>query len=310
VTATLALAVALAAAAAACGAGDAVRAPDGGLDRDVRACAGCHPVEAARWRASRHAAAFVDGAFHAELEPRRDAWCIGCHAPLVADPVGVRDDDARARDGVGCAACHTRHDEVVTSARCAACHQFNFAELGSGGRVVRVTDHPMQDTVAQARGADCLDCHDPHAIAGSHDAATRDGAVAVTTCVADGALRVAVRNVGAAHNVPTGGVDRHVVLRVWRSSAPERVVETVFGRVFAPADDAGKVVTADTTIAPGATRRMATALAALGGDAAEPVNVALVYVFAADEHAAIAGTQIAAPMFALRTATFAACPAE
>ena len=280
------------------------------LSRDPASCAGCHPSQTASWRASRHAAAFVDGAFHAELEPRREAWCIGCHAPLADDPATVRDDDPRARDGVGCAACHAQHgDAPVTSARCAACHQFDFPVFDARGRVVRMTDHPMQETVAQAAGADCLGCHDPHRIAGSHDPDTRDRALAVTACVADGALRVSLTNVGAAHHVPTGGIDRHLVLRIWRSSAPDKLVAGVLGRAFEAAPDGAKRVVSDTTLAAGETRVVSARLDALGGDATEPVNVELVYVFAADERVAIPDTEIAATMdrLRLRAASFEAC---
>jgi hypothetical protein len=278
--------------------------------RDVASCAGCHPDEQASWSASRHAASFVDGAFHAELEPRREAWCIACHAPLARDPATARDDDPLARAGVGCVACHERDGERATTAACARCHQFNFPVFDDRGRLLRVTDHPMQDTVAQAAGADCTSCHDPHRIAGSHDAATRDGALAVTTCATGPALRVDLANVGAAHNVPTGGVDRHVAVRIWRSSAPERVVERVLARSFAAAPDGGKVVVSDTTIPAGATRTLSVPFAALGGGAVEPVNVELVYVFAADEHAPLHDTEVAASMFRARGATFASCEAR
>ena len=266
--------------------------------RDTASCAACHPGEHASWLASRHALSFVDGAFHAELEPRREAWCIACHAPLAGDPTTTRDDDPLARVGVACAACHERDGERVTTARCASCHQFNF--LG--------TDHPMQETVAQAAGADCTSCHDPHRVAGSHDATTRDGALAVTTCANDGALRVELANVGAAHNIPTGGIDRHIVLRAWRSSAPEHVVAHVLGRSFAAAPDGGKLAVSDTTIPAGATRSFAIPLAALGGErAGEPVNVELVDSFAADERALLRDTEVAATMFHARAASFADC---
>jgi hypothetical protein len=204
----------------------------------------------------------------------------------------------------------TRIDAAFGSpAWCGSCHQFNFPVFDERGRVVRMTEHRMQDTVAQATGA-CLDCHDPHRIEGSHVAAMRDRALAQTTCAADGALRVGLANVGAGHHVPTGGVDRHLVLRVWRSSAPDRLVETVLGRRFAAADGGGKRVVADTTIAPGETRVVVAAEDALGGAADEPINVELAYVFAADERAPLPDTEVSATMFHARATTFAPCDAH
>jgi hypothetical protein len=301
--------------------------PDGiALARDPASCAGCHAAEYASWRASRHAASFTDGAFHAELEPRREAWCIGCHAPLAADPVTVRDDDPLARAGIGCAACHVRAGELVSATRapdsphatrsdpafgspawCAPCHQFNFAVVDARGRVLRATDHPMQETITQAAGADCLGCHDPHRIEGSHVAAMRDRALAVTTCASDGELRVALANVGAGHHVPTGGIDRHLALRIWRSSAPDRLVAATIGRMFDGAPDGGKRVVSDTTIPAGETRVIRASLAALGGADGEPVNVELAYVFAADERVALADTEVAALMYRAREGAFPAC---
>jgi hypothetical protein len=296
------------------------------LAHDPASCAGCHAGAYASWRASRHAASFVDGAFHAELEPRREAWCIGCHAPLAGDPATVRNDDPLARAGVACLACHGRGGELVSASRapdsphatrrdptfgsptwCASCHQFNFPVLDDRGRVVRMTAHPMQDTVAQSAGEDCRDCHDVHRAAGSHDAEMRDRALAITTCTRDGELRIELANVGAGHNVPAGGVDRHIVLRVWRSSAPDKLVETVLGRTFAAAPDGGKRAVSDTTLPPGATRTIGLETRALGGEPGEPITVELTYVFAADEHAQIADTELAATMSRVRASQFPAC---
>jgi hypothetical protein len=297
------------------------------LARDPASCAGCQPGAYARWRASRHAASFVDGAFHAELEPRREAWCIGCHAPLAGDPTTVRDDDPLARDGVACLACHLRGGELVSATRapdsphvtrrdptfgspvwCAGCHQFNFPVLDDRGRVVRMTGHPMQDTVAQSAGEDCRDCHDSHRVAGSHDETMRERALAITTCMRERELRIELANVGAGHNVPAGGIDRHVVLRVWRSSAPDRLAETVLGRTFAAAPGGGKRAISDTTLAPGATRTIAVDPRTLGGEPDEPITVELRYVFAADERARIADTEIAATISRVRASQFPACP--
>jgi len=52
---------------------------------------------------------------------------------------------------------------------------------------------------------------------------------------------------------------------------------------------------------------VAARLDTLGGALDEPVNLELVYVFAADEHATIADTEIAATILRDRRATFPAC---
>lgn len=94
---------------------------------------------------------------------------------------------------------------------------------------------------------------------------------------------------GAAHNVPSGGVHRRMVLRAWRSTAPERLVEHTLGRRFRPLVGGGKATTADTTIAPGAVRRARVALAALGPGRRDPaVNIELRYIYALDERAELA----------------------
>ena len=93
----------------------------------------------------------------------------------------------------------------------------------------------MQDTEHQhARGAkaaqECQTCHARaseagHLFPGGHDAAVVARAVTVTSCRDGDALDVTLTNAGAGHNVPTGDLHRHLVLRAWRPSAPERLAE-------------------------------------------------------------------------------------
>jgi hypothetical protein len=255
-------------------------------------CETCHTAEHAEWLTSRHAAAWVDPIFQAEFAHGRPAWCVGCHAPLASGA-----DDPRAAEGVGCEGCHPRGDGagVGSPEACARCHEFNFPVLGEHGRLERYTDQPMQATVSQWRASgmseavECGDCHrlSPagHAFSGSHDADMVAGALDLSLCRADRTIAIAVTNRGAAHNVPSGGVHRHMALRAWRSSAPERMADDFLGRRFRLLPDGGKRTTSDTTIAPGGTHRTELALASLGGTADEPVNVELRYVYARDETA-------------------------
>lgn len=176
---------------------------------------------------------------------------------------------------------------------CASCHQFNFPILGEQGRLVHYTSEPMQATVAEWRasvvGADCADCHADspaqHAFRGSHDPERVASALAISVCRSRATLEVALVNRGAGHNVPSGGVHRRMVVRAWRSSAPERLAEYTLGRRFRPLSGGGKETVRDTTIAPGATRTARFALATLGAAAGDPaVNVELRYIYALDEH--------------------------
>jgi hypothetical protein len=303
------------------GATAAVRASD-----DPAACASCHPAEHAEWRASRHAAAWVDPIFQFEFAHGRPAWCVGCHAPLAPDPLAVDDADPRASQGVGCAGCHLRdgrmvslraapgspHDTAVdpdfaTIALCARCHEFAFPILGERGQLERYTAEPMQATVSQflrsglADAMACSDCHGSaagHAFPGSHDPDMVRSALDVSICADAGhtdgnqpALAIELDNQGAGHNVPSGGVHRHMVLRAWRSSAPQRLWQAYLGRRFEPLPEGGKRTTSDTTLAPGERRRFRVPLRALGpGD--EPVNVELRYVYALDEHAELDGAVV------------------
>ena len=110
-----------------------------------------------------------------------------------------------------------------------------------------------------------------------------EGALQHRACRDGDDIVVAIGNVGAGHNVPTGDVHRHLVARLWRPSAPESLFEIFIGRRFEPDDHGGKRTTWDSTIPPQTTRRYRTRLAGLGGDADEPVSFELRYVYTADE---------------------------
>jgi hypothetical protein len=318
-----------------------------GASSEPASCAGCHPAEHAEWSVSRHAAAWTDPIFQAEFARGRPAWCVGCHAPLAPDPLDVDDEDARASQGVGCAGCHLRdgrmvslraapgspHDTVVdpafgTTALCARCHEFSFPILGERGRLERYTGEPMQATVSQflqsglAGAMECADCHAAngagHAFPGSHDPAMVASALAISLCHArrpggrsgehDAELVIELANQGAGHNVPTGGVHRHMVLRAWRSTSPEQLWEAYLGRRFRPLPGGGKETVLDTTLAPDERRRFRVPHDRLGpaGESPgkshdEPINVELRYVYALDEHTPLDGAVISRVIWRRRT---------
>lgn len=95
-------------------------------------------------------------------------------------------------------------------------------------------------------------------------------------------MRVRLSNVGAGHTVPTGDVHRHLVLRAWVSTEPERLYEAYLGRRFEPDPDGGRRVISDTRIPAGEWRDYDVDLAWISTGAG-PVNLLLRYVYVADE---------------------------
>jgi Cytochrome c554 and c-prime len=312
----------------------------------ARACLPCHAAAHGEWAASRHGRAFTNAIFQREYRDQPLEWCVHCHAPLREQLAQVRAGGGPLADeGVGCASCHLRGGHVLAARQrpgsphrtevrpdfggpgfCAGCHQFNFPLVETRAGQARVTGYsrfPMQDTVAQhARGAraatPCLGCHGAspagHAFPGGHDPGMLERAVSLDACRAGLALRLTVTNVGAGHNVPTGDLHRHLVLRAWRPSAPERLHETLFGRRFAPARGGGKRTIHDATLAPGHVRMVHIPLRALGpGRLDEPLRVELRLVYTIDEFP-FPGRALAEPTYATITSraldwpALSACP--
>jgi hypothetical protein len=283
----------------------------------AQACAGCHPDAHAEWAQSRHGQSWKNAIFQREYRDRPLAWCVHCHAPLREQLAQVQaGGGALADEGITCAACHIREGKMLSRrhgpasphatevradfggpAFCAGCHQFNFpvieAASSGPGRVVGYTDHPMQDTASQhARGPragqECLACHRSgdggHRFPGGHDAEMIARAINLETCRDRAGLQVRLTNAGAGHNVPTGDLHRHLVLRAWRADAPERLQEVVLGRRFALDEAGGKRTTEDTTIPAGETRAVSLPSAALGPRRARgPISLELRLVFTIDE---------------------------
>ncbi len=302
-------------------------------------CAGCHPAQVAQWETSRHAVAFTNGLFRAEFDSRRTAWCASCHAPAASDPRVVQDDDAVALQGVGCMSCHlgaagrlvSRHkaphsphqtqvsEEFGSAEFCGQCHEFRFPVMGDDGMPTRFRDLPMQETVSQfhetasaKRGEDCRSCHmnsevGAHRFLGSHDLPTLQSALEWDLCRAGDRLVVELTNVGAAHSIPTGGVNRHMVVRIWQSTSPQTMVEHFIGRRFEGVELGGKRLVLDSTLAAGETREFASTKMDL---LPEPINVDLRYIYPLDEFAKLApGTHRFATVFRERKplSDFAPC---
>jgi hypothetical protein len=281
------------------------------LPEDPSACAPCHQEAFDSWRASRHSKAFIDPIFTKQFNPRRWAWCVECHAPIVDDPTQVNDEDERATQGVGCLACHAREGTLVSRGKsknsphqtqidesfgapvfCGGCHDFNFPILGEDGRQEAPTSLPMQETLRQFQRSqmtsECIDCHTGHRFVGATEPTMIRDALRISGCVKSERLYLSVENIGAAHNIPTGGIDRHLWLTVWRSSAPEGVHKARIGRTFRPADGGGKEVVTDNTIAAGGAQYFMVNREALRGSPEEPLNITLRYVAGPERDRSIA----------------------
>jgi Cytochrome c554 and c-prime len=275
------------------------------------ACRTCHQAEHALWSKSRHAAAWTNGTFQREYKDVPRDWCIHCHAPLVPQTAEAkRGGGPLASEGVGCATCHVREGRLVSrrkkpgsphdtlaSARfgsadfCAGCHEFGFPVIDRQGVVTALTEHPMQATVSQFRAGPfagapdgCHTCHLPHAYPGAHDLGMLRGALSFQVCRDGDDAVLSLENVGAGHNVPTGDVHRHINVRAWRSTAPERLFEAFVGRRFELLESGGKKTVWDSTIAPRHKKEWRVALAALGGEPEEPVSFEVRYVYTAEEN--------------------------
>jgi hypothetical protein len=294
----------------------------------ARACSGCHQSAHAEWAGSRHGQAWTNAIFQREYADQKLDWCVHCHAPLREQLVQVKaGGGALASEGVGCAACHLRegkmqartrrpgspHDTVATAGfgnptYCGGCHQFNFPLIDRSGPAptVRYSTYPMQDTVAQhARGSraaiECVQCHRAtpggHAFPGGHDPAMLGRAVAVEACQAGKDLRVALDNAGAGHNVPTGDLHRHLVLRVWRTGSPERLHETILGRQFTATPEGGKRTVTDASLRPGERRDVLVPLASVGAPGDGPLRLELRLVYTIDEFP-FRGRELSVPTYA------------
>ena len=263
-------------------------------------CAGCHLAAVADHRASRHRVAWSNAIFSAEYGDHPKAWCVTCHAPEVEPIDRIAPPAALAEVGVTCASCHrsrragadirarrrrpgsihaTEIDPELGGARdCGACHQFNFPVLDDRGRLLRYTGEPMQNTAVEAGGADCTGCHGDHRFAGSHRPELVRSALSIALCRDGEAVELRLTNRGAAHNIPSGGVNRYMTATLWRSSAPERLVELRLGRRFARAGPAKRTVQ-DSTISAGDTAVLRAAMATLGGRPGESLNAEVRYIY-------------------------------
>lgn len=183
----------------------------------AEACGKCHAEIAAQWRASQHAGAWTDPLFQQAYRREPEAACRHCHAPLAGSkevPSG-----REAADGIDCAACHVRGEQVFGAAKsdgaataphgvirtrdlrqagyCSGCHQFGFLGFPEDRRKgLFETQHLQQATflewqasAAAEKGLACQACHMPK-IAGADGKLVANHTFAATT---EAALRKAIQ---------------------------------------------------------------------------------------------------------------------
>lgn len=246
---------------------------------DNASCENCHQATWKEWKASRHAVAGDNAPFNFEYEGHPGNWCLGCHSPrMTMASAQLAKADAR-KQGVDCLGCHLRDGMLYSASKskdsphatvadttfgntdmCAGCHQFNFPELDSKGSLIRYTQQTMQDTANEflrssvgKAGGTCTDCHMPrgsHQFPGAYSATQVQKALGVDVCQTPSELRVTVTNKLQAHNLPSGGVNRALVLQLWEAGRPKGVREFRLERRFrGPIGKRVKIK--DSTLAPG-----------------------------------------------------------
>lgn len=268
--------------------------------RSAEACADCHEREAEDWAGSRHRMAHSNAIYQAGLVDEPSAFCVNCHSPLPeqvdevmanldwylwrnprtrSGEAPARRPEARADEGVTCAACHVRDGvilgtgeglgaphavrqvpELASPALCASCHEFRMPAFEAGGW--HLTDQPMQATWSewQAWGGEetCQDCHMPagrHTFRGAHDV----DFLRESLDIRQRGDVLELRSVGVGHHLPTGDLFRNLTVEASGDGGWQTLHR--IGRSFSWEQDPvsleqRKVLAADTSLRPGEVRRV------------------------------------------------------
>lgn len=225
-------------------------------------CEGCHEDIAAEWRGSLHRRSHTEPAYARAVEREPIPFCQGCHAPEADAKKPV--PEALGDMGTGCVTCHLTGDAVLAApasrssfaarsaphavardarfggpSACAACHEFDFPELG-----VRRPREPMQSTLSEHRASPfasfaCADCHMPlenghrsHRFAASRSPEVIRRAASVrATRLSPTMIRVALTAADVGHAFPTGDLFRRLTVVAEADGAPrvERRLMRRFG---------------------------------------------------------------------------------
>jgi hypothetical protein len=171
---------------------------------------------------------------------------------------------------------------------CAGCHQFNFPVLTAKGDLVRYTDQPMQNTFGEYRdsgsNAECIDCHmqkGSHRFPGAYVPEKVAEALKVALCRDEVGYQVSIKNVLGAHNLPSGGVNRAIVLSLHSADNPEGRRQYRMERLYDGPVGARKK-RKDTTLVPGAVATWSIARTLLGLGKQDDLVLAAHFYFGTD----------------------------
>ena len=190
---------------------------------NASACTSCHAEEGAAWEQSAHHRASTNKRY-AVATPQ--PWCKNCHAPVTAS------------EGVNCATCHVRDNQVLTPHRvttsahtsrfepsmtqssfCSGCHDFHFPTQMQMPIADHVTDSSelLQSVFAewtQTQSGTCQSCH----VQGHRFITGRKkDTITVSAKQCDGETNVRLRVKGVGHAFPTGDPFRRAIVEVWNS---------------------------------------------------------------------------------------------
>jgi len=218
-------------------------APGAPLTRSTQ-CASCHPAVYAEWLGSHHEIAWKNPLVAQISDQFQNKICLDCHAPrpVLESGLGIRvlARSADREDGVNCLSCHDMgggrlagstpevtgpcnpvfDERLATVEHCAVCHN----QHGT------VDEWAQTDFAKQVPPVGCIDCHMAeverrradgtivggrnHTMHAAHDLEVIRRAPRVDVEVGESVVRIAVTNVGAAHNFPTDERARAVDLVV------------------------------------------------------------------------------------------------
>lgn len=211
-------------------------APEGTGWTDAE-CMDCHPGEARRWKASRHASSADNANFRtAWPEARHRDWCLECHRPDGAD-------------AVTCTSCHRDHEPTGTEV-CATCHEFEgprvHGALALGGDLLQST---VSEWRASGAAEGCADCHlAGHRFPGAHDTALLREALAIR---AEPDALIVETTAALGHRVPTGDPFRRLEIALCEDPACTRVAaQRTLGVVHAADADGFLRVVRDDRLGP------------------------------------------------------------
>jgi hypothetical protein len=167
--------------------------------------------------------------------------CLACHVrghtrfgpPLSERPPAT----VWAGSGHGGAYATTAHENA---AFCSSCHQFDDGDRELNGKLIQNTYREWENSPQAREGQTCQTCHMPlrsHTWKGVHDVEMVRSAmefdITIESVTAEDArIRVAIRNVGAGHHLPTYVTPKIIVSVALVTASGETLKGTAFRRAI------------------------------------------------------------------------------